>query len=78
LPSFVCLLGLASSLTFLDFYFLFVLTIGTICFDVSLLTTPKTGIFVRVKIIWLLAIVPIRGVILPAVLLQEFSKFLGQ
>ena len=76
LPSYVCLLGFASPLTFLDFYFLFVLTVGTICFDVSLLTTTKTGILIRVKIIWIFATIPFRGVILVLFFFKNLLNFL--
>jgi len=44
----------------------------------SLFTTIKAGIFVRVKIIEFLAVIPVERLIIVDVFLQEFAEFSGQ
>jgi len=44
----------------------------------AMLTTSKAGIFVRIKIIEFLVVIPIGGLFLVVVFLQEFAEFPGQ
>jgi len=44
----------------------------------ALFTTSKAGIFVSIKIIEFLVVIPVGGLIFVVVFLQEFAEFPGQ